>query len=73
MVGRRLGDLNAEAIDVGLVLSCATEYDGLVWDVRDLLAVGLLGAEGRPRHGSDAVGKEESGSNRELHVGNVKV
>ena len=40
------------------------DWDG---DVRDLLAVGLLGVEGRPRHGSDAVDKKESGSNRELH------
>lgn len=50
-----------------------TEEDRLGWDVRDLLSVGLLGAEGRPRHGSDAVGKEESGSDRELHVEGLKV
>lgn len=60
VVGRGLGNLDAEATNIRLVLSCAIEYDGLRWDVRDLLAVGLLGAEGRPRHGSNAVGKEES-------------
>lgn len=31
VIGRRLRDLDAEAIQLGLVSSCGTEQDGLGW------------------------------------------
>lgn len=51
-------------LDTKTGVQLAKSFTDMAKDLRDV----FVGFAGRPRHGSDAMGEEEDGSSRELHV-----